>query len=116
MPLLVKVIALKETLVVISRVVTPIVQTLESMRIKHSSCSSLSRRIELGIGLATLSQQSVVPKTSLSLTTTMVNPEIPKISNKNPTLPPGLQDSSQHVGESSESLNLISRTSSRASK
>ena len=54
--------------------------------------------------------------TSLSLTTTMVNPKIPKNSNKNPTLPPGLQDSSQHVGESPDSLNLISRTSSRAGK
>ena len=46
----------------------------------------------------------------------MVNPKIPKNSNKNPTLPPGLQDSSQHVGESPDSLNLISRTSSRAGK
>jgi len=46
----------------------------------------------------------------------MVNPKIPKNSNKNPTLPPGLQNSSQHVGESLDSLNLISRTSSRAGK
>ena len=54
--------------------------------------------------------------TSLPLTTTMVNPKIPKNSNKNSILPPGLQDSSKHVGESPDSLNLISRTSSRASK
>ena len=54
--------------------------------------------------------------TSLPLTTTMVNPKIPKNSNKNPTLSPGLQDSSQHVGESPDSLNLLSRTSSRAGK
>ena len=46
----------------------------------------------------------------------MVNPKIPKNSNKNPTLPPGLQDSSQHAGESPDSLNLLSRTSSRAGK
>ena len=55
-------------------------------------------------------------KTSLFLTTTMVNPKIPKNSNKNPTLSPGLQDSSQYVGESLDSLNPISRTSSRAGK
>ena len=47
---------------------------------------------------------------SLSLTTTIVNPKIQKNSNKSPTLPSGLQDSSQHVGESPDSLNLISRT------
>ena len=46
----------------------------------------------------------------------MVNPKIPKNSNKNPTLPPSLQDSSQHVGKSPDSLNLLSRTSSRAGK
>ena len=55
-------------------------------------------------------------QTSLPLTTTIVNPKIPKNSNKNPTLPPGLQDSSQHVGKFSESLNIISRNSSRAGK
>jgi len=54
--------------------------------------------------------------TSLPLTTTMVNPKISKNSIKTPTLPPGLQDSSQHVGESPNSLNLLSRTSSRAGK
>ena len=32
------------------------------------------------------------------------------------TLPPGIQDSSQHIGESPDSLNLLSRTSSRAGK
>ena len=46
----------------------------------------------------------------------MVNPKILKNSNKNSTLPPGLQDNSQYVGESLNSLNLISRTSSRAGK
>ena len=46
----------------------------------------------------------------------MVNSKIPKVSIKNPTLPPGLQDSSQHVVESPDSLNLLFRTSSRASK
>jgi len=46
----------------------------------------------------------------------MVNLKIPKNSNKNPTLLPGLWNSSQHVGESPDSLNLISRTSFRASK
>jgi len=59
MPLLVKAMALKEILV-ISRVVTPIVQTLESMRIKHSSYSSLSRRVRLSVSLATPSQEPVV--------------------------------------------------------
>ena len=46
----------------------------------------------------------------------MVNPKIPENSNKNSTLLPGLQDSSQHVGESPDSLNLLSRASSRAGK
>ena len=53
---------------------------------------------------------------TLSLTITMINLKIPKTSNKNPTLPPDLQDSLQHAGKSLESLNLISRTSSRAGK
>ena len=56
------------------------------------------------------------PYSPLPLTITMVNPKIPKNSNKNPTLPPGLQDSSKHVSESPDSLNLLSRTSSRAGK
>ena len=60
MLLLVKAMALKGILVVISRVVTPIVQTLESMRIKHSSCSSLSKRVRLSVSLATPSQEPVV--------------------------------------------------------
>jgi len=60
-----------------------------------------------------LKKVPVVLTTSFLLTTTMFNP---KNSNKNPILPPGLQDSSQHVGESLDSLNLISRTSSRAGK
>ena len=46
----------------------------------------------------------------------MVNSKTPKNSNKNPTLPPGLQDSPQHVGESPNSLNLLSRTSYRTGK
>jgi len=53
MPLLVKAMAPKWTLVVVSRVVTPTVQTLESVRAGHSSCGSLSRRVRLGIDLAT---------------------------------------------------------------
>ena len=40
--------------------VAPVVQTLKSMRTEHTSCSSLSRRVGLGIGLATLSQVSIV--------------------------------------------------------
>jgi len=55
MPLLVKAMAPKWTLVVISRVVTPAVQTLESVRTGCTSCSSLSRRVRLSISLAILS-------------------------------------------------------------
>jgi len=51
MLLLVKTMVLEGTLIVISRVVTLAVQTLEHVRTGHSSCSSLSRRIRLGIGL-----------------------------------------------------------------
>ena len=54
--------------------------------------------------------------TSLPLTTTMVNSKNLNKSNKISTLPPGIQESSQHVGESPDSLNLISRASSRAGK
>ena len=54
--------------------------------------------------------------TFLPLTTTMVNLKIPNKSIKNPTLPPGLQDSSKGIGESLDSLNLLSRASSRAGK
>ena len=46
----------------------------------------------------------------------MVNSKILNKSIKNPTLPPGIQDSSKCVGESPDSLNLLSRTSSRAGK
>ena len=46
----------------------------------------------------------------------MINLKIPKNPNKNLILPPDLQDSLQYVGESPDSLNLLSRTSSRASK
>jgi len=55
MLLLVKVIALEKTLVIISKMVTLTVQTLKSVRIEYTSCSSLSRRIRLGIGLIILS-------------------------------------------------------------
>ena len=58
----------------------------------------------------------IVADTSLSLTTTMVNSKILNKSIKSPTLPPGLQDSSKGIGESLDSLNLLSRTSSRAGK
>ena len=53
---------------------------------------------------------------SLPLTTTMVNSKNPNKLIKNPTLPPGIQDSSKGIGESPDSLNLLSRTSSRAGK
>ena len=54
--------------------------------------------------------------TSLPLTTTMVNSKNPNKLIKNPTLPPGSQDSSKDIGESPDSLNVLSRTSSRAGK
>ena len=60
MPLLVKAIAPKGTFVVINRVVTLAVQTLESVRTGYTSCNHLPRGIRLGIGLTTPSQQSVV--------------------------------------------------------
>ena len=46
----------------------------------------------------------------------MVNSKNPNKLIKNPTLRPGIQDSSQYVGESPDSLILLSRTSSRAGK
>ena len=60
MPLLVKAMMPKGTLVVVSRVITLAVQILESVRTRYTSCSCLSRRVRLGIGLATPSQQSIV--------------------------------------------------------
>jgi len=54
--------------------------------------------------------------TSFSLTTTMVNSKILNKSIKNPTFPPGLQESSLCVVEFPDSLNLLSRTSFRAGK
>ena len=54
--------------------------------------------------------------TSLLLTTIMVNSKNLSKLIKNPTLPPGLQDSSKGIGESPDSLNLLSRASSRAGK
>jgi len=59
-PLLVKAIASKGTLAVISRVVNLVVQTLESMRIRYTSYSNLSRRVRLGIGLVAPNSQSIV--------------------------------------------------------
>ena len=56
------------------------------------------------------------PPSSLPLTTTMVNSKNPNKLIKSPILPPDIQDSSQCVGESPDSLNLLSRTSSRAGK
>ena len=60
MPLLVKAVAPKWTLVVVSSMVAPAVQTLESVRTGRTSCSSLSRRVRLSVSLATPSQQFVV--------------------------------------------------------
>ena len=59
-PLLVKAVAPKWTLVVVSSMVAPAVQTLESVRTGCTSCSSLSRRVRLSVGLATPSQEPVV--------------------------------------------------------
>ena len=142
MPLFVKAVTPEGTFVVISRVVPLAVQTLESVGTRYTICSRLPRRVGLGIGLATPSQQSVVLNSirtttfltfsalsatgmcrmfpasiaPLPLTTTMVNSKNPNKLIKNPTLPPGIQDSSQCVGEFPDSLNLLSRTSSRAGK
>jgi len=74
MPLLVKVMVPKGALVVVSRVITLAIQTLESVRTRCTICSCFSRRIRLGIGLATPSQQSVVlnsmrPTTFLTFST-----------------------------------------------
>jgi len=46
----------------------------------------------------------------------MVNSKNPNKPTKNPVLPPGLQDSSQCVGESGDLPNLLFRASSRANK
>ena len=59
-PLLVKVMVPEGTLVVISRVVIPAVQTLEGVRTRYTICSCLPRRVRLGIGLTTSSQEPVV--------------------------------------------------------
>ena len=60
MPLLVKAMVPERTLVVISRVILLVIQTLESVRARCTSYSCLPRRVRLGISLATPSQQSVV--------------------------------------------------------
>ena len=60
MPLLVKAVTLEGTFVVVSRVVPLAVQTLESVRTRYTICSRLPRRVRLGIGLATPSQEPVV--------------------------------------------------------
>ena len=55
-PLLVKAMAPKWALVVVSSMVTPAVQTLESVRTGCTSCSRLPRRVRLSVSLATPSQ------------------------------------------------------------
>ena len=60
MSLLVKAVVPKWTLVVVSSMVTPAVQTLENVRTGHTSCSGLSRRVGLSVSLATPSQEPVV--------------------------------------------------------
>jgi len=52
MLLLVKAVAPKGTLVVVSSIVTLTVQTFESVRTRCTICSCLPRRVKLGIGLA----------------------------------------------------------------
>ena len=59
-PLLVKAVAPEGTLSVVSRVLTLAVETLEGVRAWSTICSSLSRRVGLGIGLAAPSHRSVV--------------------------------------------------------
>ena len=60
MPLLIKAVTPEGTFVVVSRVISLAVQTLESVRTRYTICSCLPRRIRLGIGLVAPSQQSVV--------------------------------------------------------
>ena len=60
MLLLVKAIAPKGTLVIISRVVTLVVQILESMKTRYTSYSNLSRRVRLRIDLIEPNSQFVV--------------------------------------------------------
>ena len=60
MPLSVKMISPEQTHVVISSIDLFIVQTLKIVRTRYTSCSSLSRRIRLGINLIIPSQESVV--------------------------------------------------------
>ena len=66
--------------------------------------------------LETYRQTGECSITSLPLTIIIVNLKIPKNLIKSPTLPPGLQDSSQLISRSPDSLNLLSRASSRAGK
>jgi len=60
MSLLIKAMELKQTLVIISSMVFFVVQTLENVRTRCTSSSSLSRRVRLGISLVTPNQESVV--------------------------------------------------------
>ena len=60
MPLLVKAMVPEWTFAVISSMITPAVQTLESVRTGCTSCSSLSRRVRLSVSLAIPSQEPVV--------------------------------------------------------
>ena len=57
--LLVKAVTPERTLGVVSRVLTLVVYTLEGMRAGSTIYHSLSRRVGLGIGLATPSHRSV---------------------------------------------------------
>jgi len=68
MLLLIKAMAPEGTLVVVSRVIPLVIQTLESVRARCTSCSSLSRRIRLEIGLVTPSQQSIVLSSMRTIT------------------------------------------------
>ena len=68
MPLLVKAMALEETFVIVSRVIPLTVQILESVRTRYTIYSCLPRRVRLGIGLAILSQQSVVLNSMRTIT------------------------------------------------
>ena len=59
-PLLVKAVVPKWTLVVVSSMVTLAVQTLESVRTRYTICSRLPRRVRLSVSLVTPSQEPVV--------------------------------------------------------
>ena len=60
MPLLVKAVAPKWTLVVVSSMITLAVQTLESVRTRYTICSCLPRRVRLSVSFVTPSQEPVI--------------------------------------------------------